>query len=154
METDVLSRHHAELDERVVNLLLHADGGDCHDLAGEWNHFEGELARHFEIEEHEVFPLFARENPEEVARLRQEHGALRRDLLALGIRADLHLLRAEAVRDFVRDLRAHARREQEVLYRWAATGLQPGAWAKISAFLNHAVHTAKRTMDDLGSRTL
>jgi hemerythrin-like domain-containing protein len=154
METDVLSRHHAELDERIVNLLLHADGGDCHHLAGEWNRFEGELARHFEIEEHEVFPLFAREYPEEVAALRQEHAALRRDLLALGIRADLHFLRAEAVRDFVRDLRAHARREDEMLYRWAVTGLQPGAWAKIAAFLNHAVDATTRTMSDLSSRSL
>jgi hemerythrin-like domain-containing protein len=154
METDVLSRHHSELDERIVNLLLHADGGDCHHLAGEWNRFEGELARHFEVEENEVFPLFTRENPEEVAALRQEHTALRRDLLALGIRADLHLLRAEAVRDFVRELRAHARREDETLYRWAATGLRPGAWAKIATFLNHAVHTATRTMNDLSSRSL
>ncbi|HVX93746.1 MAG TPA: hemerythrin domain-containing protein [Polyangia bacterium] len=154
METDVLSRHHVELDERIVNLLLHADGGDCHDLAEEWNGFEAALAQHFELEEHEVLPLFARENPEEVARLRQEHGALRRDLLALGIRADLHLLRAEAVRDFVRDLRAHVQREDEILYRWAATGLAPGTWSKIAAFLNHAVHAAKRTIDDLGSRTL
>jgi hypothetical protein len=156
METDVLSRHHNELDEQIANLLLRADGGDCHALAGEWNRFESELGRHFELEEREVLPLFARENPEETAALRQEHGALRRDLLALGIRADLHLLRAEAVRDFVRDLRAHARREDETLYRWAATGLQPGTWAKIAAFLNDndAVHTAKRTMDELSSRSL
>jgi hypothetical protein len=154
METDVLSRHHAALDERIVTLLLQADGGDCHDLAREWNRFESELAQHFEVEEREVLPLFARENPEEVAALRQEHAALRRDLLALGVRADLHLLRADAVRDFVRELRAHARREDESLYRWAATGLEPGAWAKIAAFLNHAIHAAKRAMDDLASRSL
>jgi hemerythrin-like domain-containing protein len=154
MENDVLARHHAEVDERICKLLLRADAGDCHDLAAEWNLLEGELARHFELEEHEVFPLFERENPEEVTALRQEHAALRRDLLALGIRADLHFLRAEAVRDFVRDLRAHAAREDETIYRWAAKDLRPGAWAKIAAALNHVVRAVGHSVNDLGSHTL
>jgi hemerythrin-like domain-containing protein len=153
MDNDVLARHHAEVDERICKLLLRADGGDCHDLAAEWNILEGELARHFDLEEHELFPLFERENPEEVAALRQEHAAIKRDLLALGIRADLHFLRAEAVRDFVRDLRAHSTREDETLYRWAAKDLQPGTWAKIAATLNHFVHAVGHTVDELGSRT-
>ena len=152
MENDVQTRHHAELDDCIVKLLLRADGGDNHDLAAEWNRLEAELARHFELEEHELFPLFERENPEEVAALRQEHAALRRDLLALGIRADLQFLRAEAVRDFVHELRAHAQREDEILYRWAATGLAPGTWATIAATLNHVVHTVRRAVGDLGSR--
>jgi hemerythrin-like domain-containing protein len=154
MENDVLARHHDELDERLCKLLLRADGGDNHDLAAEWNLLEGELARHFELEEHEVFPLFERENPEEVARLRQEHAALRRDLLALGIRADLHFLRAEAVRDFVRDLRAHSSRENETLYRWAAKDLAPGTWARIATTLNHVVRAVGHAATDLGSRTM
>jgi hemerythrin-like domain-containing protein len=152
MENDCLSRHHAELDARAVQLLLRADAGDNHDLAAEWNRLEAELARHFELEERELFPLFQRENPEEVAALRQEHAALRRDLLALGIRADLHLLRAEAVRDFVKDLRAHAQREDEILYRWAAKDLSPSAWTNIATALKHVVHAAKHAVNDLGSR--
>jgi hemerythrin-like domain-containing protein len=154
MENDILSRHHAEVDERICKLLMRADGGDNHDLATEWNLLEGELARHFDVEERALFPLFARDNPEDVARLRQEHAALRRDLLALGIRADLHLLRAEAVRDFVKDLRAHASREDETLYRWAAKDLTPGTWARIATTLNHVVHTVGHAVNDLGSRTL
>jgi len=154
MDNDVLARHHAEIDERLCKLLLRADGGDNHDLAAEWNLLESELQRHFELEEHEVFPLFERENPEEVTRLRQEHAALRRDLLALGIRADLHFLRAEAVRDFVRDLRVHSTREDETLYRWAAKDLTPGTWAKIAATLNHVAHSVGHAVMDLGSRTL
>jgi len=154
MDNDVLSRHHAEIDERICKLLLRADGGDCHDVASEWNLLEGELLRHFDLEEHEVFPLFEREDPEEVAALRQEHAALKRDLLALGIRADLHFLRADAVREFVRDLRAHSTREDETLYRWAATALQPGTWAKISTTLNHLADVVGRAFDDIGSKTL
>jgi hemerythrin-like domain-containing protein len=154
MENDVLARHHAEIDERICKLLLCADGADCRDVAAEWNLLEGELTRHFELEERELFPLFERDSPQEVSALRQEHDAIRRDLLALGIRADLHFLGAEAVRDFVRDLRAHAKREDETLYRWAALELQPGTWAKIAATLNHIVHTVGHAVNDLGSRTL
>jgi hemerythrin-like domain-containing protein len=154
MDDDILARHHHEIDERLCKLLLRADGGDNHDLAAEWNLLESELQRHFELEEHEVFPLFERENPEEVRRLRQEHAALRRDLLALGIRADLHFLRAEAVREFVRDLRAHSTREDETLYRWAAKDLAPGTWARIATTLNHAAHAVGHAVRDLGSRTL
>ena len=32
---------------------------------------------------------------------------------------DLHLLRAEAVEAFVEQLKAHARRENDMLYAWA-----------------------------------
>jgi hemerythrin-like domain-containing protein len=154
MDHDVLARHHAEIDGQICRLLLRADGGDSHDLAAQWNLFEGELTRHFVIEEEEVFPLFERENPEEVATLRREHAALKRDLLALGIRADLHLLRAEAVRDFVRDLRGHAEREDETLYRSAAKGSRPDTWAKIATALNHVAHAVGHPVGELGSRTL
>jgi hemerythrin-like domain-containing protein len=154
MDNDVLARHHAEIDDRICKLLMRADGGDNHDLAAEWNLLEGELARHFELEEHEVFPLFERENPEEVRALRQEHAALRRDLLALGIRADLHFLRADAVRDFVGNLHAHAEREDETLYRWAAKDLQPRTWAKIAATLTHVGRSVGHAVRDLGSQSL
>jgi hemerythrin-like domain-containing protein len=154
MDSDILSRHHAELDQRIVKLLLRADGGDNHDVAAEWNRLEEDLSRHFEVEERELFPHFQRENPEEVAALRQEHAALRRDLLALGIRADLHFLRAEAVRDFVEQLRAHAAREDGTLYRWAAKDLRPGAWTKIASSLDHVVHAVGHAVSDLGGRTL
>jgi hemerythrin-like domain-containing protein len=154
MDNAVLARHHDEIDERICKLLLRADGGDTHDLAAEWNLLEGELARHFELEERELFPRFERENPEEIARLRQDHAALRRDLLALGIRADLHFLRAEAVREFVRDLRAHAAREDETVYRWADEDLSPVAWARIAATLRHAGRALGHAVNDLGSRTL
>ena len=42
METDILSRHHAEIDDCIVKLLFRADGGDNHDLAAEWNRLEGD----------------------------------------------------------------------------------------------------------------
>ena len=138
MESNAFLRHHADLDDRLERLLRCAEGGECHDLAEEWKAFEGGLERHFAMEESDLLPEFARAYPDEATALRQEHEELRRDLLALGIRSDLHLLRAEAVREFVTNLRAHAKREEEVLYPWADRELRAGTWARIKAALEHA----------------
>jgi hypothetical protein len=158
MTNDLLSRHHAELDQRVAALQTTADGGDGPALALAWGGFERELLRHFELEERELFARFALERPDEVAALKQDHEALRRDLLALGIRADLHCLRAEAVRGFVADLRAHAEREEQALYRWAATGVGTEAWSRIARGLREARETTGRKLADglsrLGARSL
>jgi hemerythrin superfamily protein len=154
MITNLLSRHHEDLDRRIASLLTRADGGDTHDLAQEWSRFEADLLRHFEIEERSLLPRFAQDQPEEAAALRLEHAALRRDLLALGIRADLHFLRAEAVRDFVADLHAHATREERSLYPWAKEHVAHGTWAEISEGLRDAGHAVARALSDLGSQTL
>lgn len=150
MDDDLLSRHHAELDQRIGILLTTADGGDCHDLATAWGHFERELMRHFELEELELFPRFSLEEPDEVTALKSEHETIRRDLLALGIRADLHCLSAEAVRAFIVDLRAHAAHEEQALYRWAKTNAQGDTWATIARGLRDARDTVThRLADDL-----
>ena len=158
MDDKVLSKHHTELDQRIAVLLTKADGDDCHDLANAWNRFERELLRHLDLEEHELFPRLKTEHPEDVAALTQDHEALRRDLLALGVRADLHCLRAEAVRTFVADLRAHAAREDETLYRWASRDVDGDAWARIARSLREARDSAaERTgaeLSQLGARTL
>jgi hemerythrin-like domain-containing protein len=138
MDKDLLARHHEELDRRIAVLLRKADGGDDHELWEEWSRFERELLRHLALEERELIPRFRREHAEEAAALVQDHSALRRDLLALGIRADLHFLRAEAVRSFVADLRAHAVREDQVLYPWAETHLHDDDWRTIAEGLREA----------------
>lgn len=135
MEPNALSRDHAELEDRMRRLIRCAEGGDCHDLATEWNSFESALERHLQLEERDLFPAFERKHPDEVAALREEHEALRRDLLALGIRSDLHQLRATAVGDFVKSLRAHAQREERALYPWAGDELPRRTWANIAAAL-------------------
>jgi hemerythrin-like domain-containing protein len=158
MDDKILSKHHAELDQRISVLLTKADSDDCHDLANAWNRFEREVLRHFELEEHELFPRLTPEHPEDIATLRQDHEALRRDLLALGIRADLHFLRAEAVRTFIADLRAHAAREDETLYRWASRDVDGDAWARIARGLRGARDSAAERigaeLSQLGARTL
>jgi hemerythrin-like domain-containing protein len=154
MNHDLLARHHEDLDRRIGALLARADGGDVHDLALEWDRFERELLAHFALEEREVLPRFARYRPEEATVLRQEHAALRRDLLALGVRADLHLLRADAVTAFVAELRAHAAREDEALYAWARTHVSRDAWTTISERLRAAKRAATDALSSLGAQTM
>jgi hemerythrin-like domain-containing protein len=154
MDHDLLSRHHEDLERLIGALLTRADGGDGHDLQVEWSQFEGELLRHIELEEREVLSAFAKDAPEEAAALRQEHARLRGEALALGIRADLHHLRAEAVRLFIADLRNHAAHEERVLYPWAAARVAPDTWTAIARGLREARQTVARRLSDLGAKTL
>lgn len=157
MDQNHLARHHAELDQRAEVLLTAADGGDCHDLAIEWGHFESEVLRHFEVEENELFERYLPEHPYEIARLTQEHEALRRAVLALGISADLHSLRADAVRAFIGELRAHGVLEEQTLYRWA-DDIQGDTWAKIARGLRETRDAVTKRLaeelSELGARTL
>lgn len=154
MDGDALTKDHEELDRHVAVLLTKADGGDCHDLAAEWDRFEGALLRHFDVEEHDLIPRFVLVDPKETIVLKQEHEALRRDVLALGIDADLHCLRAEEVQSFVAALRAHAAREERVLYRWAKHNVEGDVWTTIGRKLREARDVVTHQLAELGSHTL
>jgi hypothetical protein len=57
---------------------------------------------------------------ERVARgILEDHRQFRARLLELGAGIDLHIIRLAAAKDFIDALRAHARREDEELYRFA-----------------------------------
>jgi hemerythrin-like domain-containing protein len=154
MDHDALTKDHEEMDRHVAVLLTKADGGDCHELAAEWDRFEGALLHHFVVEEHELFPSFVLLDPEETMILQQEHEALRRDVLALGIDADLHCLHVEELRSFVADLRAHAAREERVLYRWAKDNVDADVWATIGKTLRGARDVVTHQLAELGGHTL
>jgi hemerythrin-like domain-containing protein len=151
MDKDLLARHHAELDTRIGALLTKADSGDSHELCEEWSRFEHEVLRHFDLEEREVIPRFKRDHTEDAEVLLQEHATLRRDLLALGIGADLHCLRAEAVRAFLDDLRGHAAREDQLLYPWAQEDLQEDVWTTIAQGLRDARRFVARHLSHVGA---
>jgi iron-sulfur cluster repair protein YtfE (RIC family) len=154
MNDDLLPRHHQDLAQRIESLLTRAAGGDPRDLAREWDCFEHELLEHFALEEQVLFPRFSRAEPDEAAALTREHRALRQDLLTLGVRADLHFLRLDAVRSFVADLSAHAAHEERVLYPWAQANVEPGTWAAMAERLRSAGRAVISDLADLGARTL
>jgi hypothetical protein len=51
--------------------------------------------------------------------LLDEHAQIREKLTELGIDLELHCLGADRVKSFVDGLRAHAAREERLLYSWA-----------------------------------
>ena len=108
-------RHLSDLYDRVLE-ALEVNAPDLRDL---WTDLDHGLLAHLEAEERYVLPAFAHIDREEARALLREHGLIRERLLELGVAVDLHLGRYEAGRELVDMLRAHADREDKLLYRWA-----------------------------------
>ena len=102
-----------------------------------WTQFDHELLSHMEAEERFVLPTFARVDAEEALSLLREHGVIRAQLLELGVAVDLHLARYTRALELVELLRAHAGREDNLLYRWADQNLDDSL---VAAALAHASH--------------
>jgi len=117
-----MTESHAHLDTLFSRLLeaLEANAPDAREL---WTELDHDLLAHMEAEERFVLPAFARIDREEAVALLREHGRIREQLLELGVAVDLHCIRLEQSRAFIETLRAHAGREDRLLYRWADTRL-------------------------------
>jgi hemerythrin-like domain-containing protein len=110
---------HRELEDLFADLLgafVANDGGRAAIL---WNEFDDHLTKHLEAEERFLIPRLSASNPREARTILQEHRHIRSHLMEAGVGVDLHIVRLEMVRGFVEELRAHARREDDILYRWA-----------------------------------
>jgi hypothetical protein len=62
-------------------------------------------------------------------------------LSELGIAVELHVARESTIVDLVALLKAHARREDRLMYRWAATNIAPATQSKIIRQLRRAFET-------------
>jgi hypothetical protein len=119
-----LFTHDHERLDRLFRDLLAAFEADARVEAGQlWNEFDTDLRAHMQLEEELLLPQFAETHAAEALALVREHEQIREKLLQLGVGVDLHLTRFGQVEDFVRLLRGHAKREQELMYRWAARRL-------------------------------
>jgi hemerythrin-like domain-containing protein len=115
----LLARDHDRLD-RLFEELSNALRGDAReDAVRLWSQFEDGLIRHMELEEKSILPALAKAEPKEAQDLLREHGEMRAKLAELGVGVDLHQVPPELVGDFIEQLRHHARREDELCYRWA-----------------------------------
>jgi len=117
-----MAESHEHLNTLFSQLLdaLEANAPDAREL---WTELDHDLLAHMEAEERFVLPAFARIDREEALALLREHGRIREQLLELGVAIDLHCIRLEQSREFIETLRAHAGREDNLLYRWADTRL-------------------------------
>lgn len=112
--------HHRILERALWELRREAHDDDPTALRDAWALFERELTAHLDAEERFILPRFAEAHADEAQGLRREHDEIRRLVLELGVGVDLHCLRATAADQLIDRLRAHARREDALLYPWAA----------------------------------
>jgi len=122
----VMTDSHERL-ERVFDQLLEALAANAPDARALWTELDHGLLAHMEAEERFMLPELAKVDRDEAIALVQEHGTLREQLLELGVAVDLHCIRLEQSRAFVETLRAHAGREERLLYRWADQRLDASA---------------------------
>ena len=115
----LLLSDHQRLDGLFEQLRDDFNRGDWTSCQATWSGFERQLLAHFEAEETFLLPIFERTYPDETAALREEHVNIRRLLVDLGVKLELHALREQQARLFIGFLQAHAAREEVLLYRWA-----------------------------------
>ena len=130
-----LAMDHHDLEVLLEQLICAYETDDREIAAGAYAALEHMLAAHLEAEEQLLFPDFAREEPDEVRRLREDHRRIRMRVEELGIGVDLHATRIGAIRELVQLLRAHAARENALLYRWADRAAADRA--ELPAFFAH-----------------
>jgi hypothetical protein len=107
-------------DETLLESLLAALAANDHPNASRiWKAFETGLVVHLEAEEKLLMPglLVARERDTRV--LIQEHRHIRARVTGLGNGWVLGVMSPSTLRDFMDEMRAHAKTEDRLLYQWA-----------------------------------
>ncbi|HKP58994.1 MAG TPA: hemerythrin domain-containing protein [Polyangiales bacterium] len=127
----LLTREHAQLDELFERLQAAVRADDRAEAIELWSEFETRLAAHMKLEEREILPSFALEYPTEAENILAEHALIRSTLVEVGVGMDLHFARAEVIERFIWLLRAHAQREDAVLYAWSQARLGPRERANV-----------------------
>jgi hypothetical protein len=115
----LLETDHRELDGRLDRLILLLREDDPGAAIKAWRSFEEALLAHFDVEEMYVLPKLEEDDGPEARALRSEHDSIRRTLGELGLAFELHTIRAEMFNTFCERLRAHAEREESLLYKHA-----------------------------------
>ena len=111
---------HQRLEARLEHLLTALAANDHPKASEVWQGLESGLVIHIEAEEARLIPalLVARERDTRV--LVQEHRHIRARLSDLGSGfASGSLRQKNSLRDFIDEMRAHARTEDRLLYQWA-----------------------------------
>lgn len=125
---------HARLDALFTDLLKRLREDDRDETARVWSEFDKGLSAHMAAEEALILPLFREVDPKEAEIILAEHSIFRAKLAELAVAVDLHFIRAEMADELVESLRAHAAREDALMYRWTDE-LDPRAHAYLGEHL-------------------
>lgn len=116
-----LRRDHTALEHVYDELLRCYRSGSWASVSSQWLVFELALRAHMDREERFVFPAFRRTNEQVANELLAEHDELRHSLDELGVQVELHAVPMDLAEALLARLRAHARREELLLYPWMET---------------------------------
>jgi hypothetical protein len=120
---DTLGAHlldeHVRLATFCNEVLSTFEAGDREACDAAFRELETRLEEHLGFEDRELLPALAKIDAKEAEALAADHRRLRAHLTELGVGVDLHATRAHNVRTLLADLAVHARREGELMYRWA-----------------------------------
>lgn len=116
---DFLLGDHLRLEALFGELLAEFREGHPDGVREMWARFDSGLSMHLSAEERYLLPLYTAAEPREAAALIAEHDTFRKALDNLGVGVDLQMVNLDVTQAFIDALRAHARREDELLYRWA-----------------------------------
>lgn len=129
---ELLSQDHVRIDRLFTQLLGAFATGDREAIASEWTRFDEALRAHLDAEEVHILPLFRAVDVEEAARISEDHAYFRSKLAELSVCVDLHAVSLPMAEELVARLRAHAAREDALMYRWADTYLKHPAATLLS----------------------
>jgi hypothetical protein len=121
-----LNHEHQVLDGLYEEVANRVHCGDTAALDASWSALEARLLAHLEFEESHLLLGFELVAPAEAARLSEEHRQIRRALGEIGVAIELHTVREDHVEEFLGLLRAHAAREEALLYPWARAPVAVG----------------------------
>jgi hypothetical protein len=133
---EVLAGEHARMEEQL-DAFASCPGRSAGpgELRARWERFERQLAAHLAMEECYLLPAFAEEHPAEAHQILVEHASIKAGVAELEAHLERDSLRSERVAAFGAYLRAHARREEALLYAWARDRLPPDRRSELRAVM-------------------
>jgi hemerythrin-like domain-containing protein len=127
----LLLQEHLQLEVLFDCLLAAVEAHATAEAADLWSAFDVRLRAHLELEDRYLIPAFARDYPDDAARLLAEHDLIRASLQKLSVAFERRLKRTDSIHRFAELLRLHAAREDQMLYPWAEQNIAAEASAKV-----------------------
>lgn len=141
---------HQRLEEIFARLLDAFKADDRELCASSWTAFEAGLLAHLEAEEKFLIPALARSSERDARAILAEHRHIRERLAELGVGVDLHIVRLDAARAFIDELRAHADHEEALMYRWGDLHLSA---SERQSLFNTLVEGARTRLERIRAHT-
>jgi len=130
-----LGSDHEAIDQRLADLANAVEGANFPTILRVFRDVDGGLRAHMYGEERYLFEHFEQSHPQDIRALREDHDLFHRKLDELMIQTELHTLRKESIDALVSELRSHAAKENETLYKWADEPLHEAQRDALFAFL-------------------